>query len=58
MQGFTKVIEQFPEHAEVIIAFAKLEKHLFFVLDDNGELIGCNYSTYEALGFSTYNEFL
>ncbi len=58
MQGFTKVIEQFPDHAEVIIAFAKLEKHLFFVLDDNGGLLGCNYSTYEALGFSTYDEFL
>ena len=58
MQGFTKVIEQFPDHAEVIIAFAKLEKHLFFIVDDNGELLGCNYSTYEALGFATYNEFL
>ena len=58
MQGFTKVIEQFPQHAEVIIAFAKLEKHLFFILDDNSTLIGCNYSTYEALGFSTYNEFV
>lgn len=58
MQGFTKVIEQFPEHAEIIIAFAKLEKHLFFILDDNEELLGCSYSTYEALGFSTYDEFL
>lgn len=58
MQGFTKVLEQFPEHAEIIIAFAKLEKHIFFILDDDGELLGCNYSTYEALGFSTYNEFL
>ncbi|WP_345979258.1 response regulator [Sulfurimonas sp. HSL3-2] len=58
MQGFTKVLEQFPEHAEIIIAFAKLEKHLFFILDDNGELLGCNYSTYEALGFATYDEFL
>ena len=58
MQGFTKVIEQFPQHAEIIIAFAKLEKHLFFILDDDGKLLGCNYSTYEALGFSTYDEFL
>jgi signal transduction histidine kinase len=57
MQGFTKVIEQFPDHAEVIIAFAKLEKHLFFILDDHGALLGCNFSTYEALGFSTYDEF-
>ena len=58
MQGFSKVIEQFPDHAEVIIAFAKLEKHLFFILGDNGEFLGCNYSTYEALGFATYDEFL
>lgn len=58
MQGFTKVIEQFPDHAEIIIAFAKLENHLFLIVDDNGELLGCNYSTYEALGFATYNEFL
>ncbi|WP_345992085.1 response regulator [Sulfurimonas sp. HSL-1716] len=58
MQGLTKVIEQFPEHAEIIVAFAKLEKHLFFIFNDKGELLGCNYSTYEALGFSTYDEFL
>ena len=58
MEALTKVITQFPEHAEVIIAFAKLEKHLFFIIDDNGELLGCNFSTYEALGFGTYDEFL
>ncbi len=58
MQGFSKVIEQFPDHAEIIIAFAKLEKHLFFILDDDGVLLGCNFSTYEALGFSSYDEFL
>ncbi|MBU0631572.1 response regulator [bacterium] len=58
MQALTKVIEQFPEHAEIIVAFAKLEKHLFFILDDDANLLGCNYSTYEALGFSTYDEFL
>jgi signal transduction histidine kinase/CheY-like chemotaxis protein len=58
MQGLAKVIEKFPEHAEIIIAFARLEKHLFFILDDEAHLLGCNLSTYAALGFSTYDEFL
>lgn len=57
MQGLAKVTKQFPEHAEIITAFARLEKHLFFILDDDGALLGCNFSTYEALGFTSYNEF-
>ena len=57
MQGLAKVTTQFPEHAEIITAFARLEKHLFFILDDNGIFLGCNFSTYEALGFASYNEF-